>query len=478
MQRCEASPRLPDTETLDAEGPVGPHPVGPVRLAAVGLSLIAVCYGLARFAYGLFVPTFRSEFGLDAAAAGAVASGSYLGYCAAVVLATVATARWGARATAVAAGGCATAGTALIAAAPSTPVLVCGVVLAGSSTGLASPPLADAVARSVPPRHEPRVQTVVNAGTGLGVLVAGPVALLLTGEWRWAWAVFSALAAAVTLWTACTIPARPANPPTPVDTVEATDSAAAPRSTGRRAQPGTTRLLTAAALMGFGSAAVWTFARDLVTAAGATELVSTLMWVALGAAGLIGAWAGDLAARVGLAASWAAGMLLLAAATALLAVDPASEPAAFAASAVFGAVYIALTGLLLLWGARTYPQHPVLGVGAAFLLIAVGQALGAPLLGRLADATSTVTAFLAAAAVITLGAGVRPRPALPSEPRGSGRMPRPGDAVVGGPPDGPSTEKSYLRAEQRGTLRRRWGHGRRHRIESALSLDRTAGSAA
>jgi hypothetical protein len=32
--------------------------------------MIAVCYGLARFAYGLFVPAFSTEFNLDAAAAG------------------------------------------------------------------------------------------------------------------------------------------------------------------------------------------------------------------------------------------------------------------------------------------------------------------------------------------------------------------------------------------------------------------------
>ena len=40
-----------------------------LRLAAAGLSLIAVCYGLARFAYGLFLPVLTEEFGLDAAAA-------------------------------------------------------------------------------------------------------------------------------------------------------------------------------------------------------------------------------------------------------------------------------------------------------------------------------------------------------------------------------------------------------------------------
>ena len=373
-----------------------------VGLTSVGVSLIAVCYGLARFAYGLFVPTFRAEFGIDAATAGAVASGSYVGYCVAIVVATAATARWGARPVAVLAGACATAGTALIAAAPGVVVLACGVVLAGSSTGLASPPLAQAVARSVPSALEPRVQTVVNAGTGVGVLVSGPVALILAGHWRWAWLAFAGAGLAVTIWSWSAIPGRPRPDPS-----RASSSSSVPG--GRRwAPPGSVRLLLAAGVMGMGSAAVWTFGRDLVSAAGASALTGTVMWIALGGAGLLGAFAGDLTLRLGMARSWSVAMLLLAAATAGLALAPGDPVGAVAAAATFGALYIAITGLLLLWGTRVYADRPVFGVGAAFLLIAAGQALGAPLLGALADALTTPGAFLVAALLIVLGAAIRP----------------------------------------------------------------------
>ena len=72
---------------------------------------IAVCYGLARFAYGLFLPVLTEEFGLDGAVAGTIASSSYIAYCVAVVAATAATAVWGPRAVAVAAGITAATGT-------------------------------------------------------------------------------------------------------------------------------------------------------------------------------------------------------------------------------------------------------------------------------------------------------------------------------------------------------------------------------
>ncbi len=225
--------------------------VGTARLAMAGLAMIAVCYGLARFAYGLFVPVFAAEFGLDAAAAGAIASSSYAGYCVAILVATLATARWGPRVVATGAGLAAVIGTGLIAGAPSTAGLAIGVVIAGSSTGLASPPLADAVSRWMPAERADRVQTVVNAGTGLGVMVSGPIALLLSSSWRFAWAMYCGLAVLVTLWNAGTIPGarlhrEPSTAPTSGSTPQQ-GSAAPDRPRRWWWQPGAAMLLLAAA---------------------------------------------------------------------------------------------------------------------------------------------------------------------------------------------------------------------------------------
>jgi predicted MFS family arabinose efflux permease len=366
-----------------------------VQLAAAGLAMIAVCYGLARFAYGLFVPAFTAEFGLDAATAGAIASGSYAAYCVAIVVATVATVRWGPRSVAIAAGLAAAVGTGLVAAAPNAVVLAIGVLIGGSSTGLASPPLAAAVTRWVPAERADRVQTVVNAGTGLGVIVSGPVALLLASSWRLAWVVFCLLAVLVTIWTATAVPGGPRTEP------------ASPSGNWRR--PGVARLLTAAAAMGAGSSAVWVFARDVVVTAGVSPLAATVMWIVLGAAGTAGALTGDVVARIGVGRAWVVGMALLAAATAAIGLVPASLPVIFSGAAVFGAVYIVLTGVLLVWGTRLYPDRPAFGVGAPFLFVAVGQAVAAPVVGALTEAISPAVAFGAAALMIVVGAAVRPR---------------------------------------------------------------------
>jgi len=377
-------------------------------MVAAGTALIGTCYGFARFAYGLFAPELRADFAMSSSVSGVVGAGSYAGYCVAIVVSLVLTERFGARRLAVAAGVVATVGTATVALAPGPYVLAAGVLIAGSSTGLASPPLAAAVSRWIHAGVQDRAQTIVNAGTGIGVLVSGPVALALLDQWRWAWALFSLLAVAVTVWVWVTVPPATAEP-------VARSSEAATDSPQRRYVPGTAAMVLAALLMGASSVAVWTFGRELVTTVGgASSLVSTSMWTVLGAAGVVGALGGDLAAHVGLARSWTTTMAVMAAATVLLVLLPGNSAAVFVAAAVFGASYIILTALVLLWSTRLYPARAAAGVGLGFLAIALGQAIGAPLAGLLTDVTGATAAFLTCAGLGLLGSLVRPGRSLPA----------------------------------------------------------------
>lgn len=368
-----------------------------VVLAAAGVSLIAVCYGLARFAYGLFLPSFRAAFDLDAATAGLIASSSYVAYCAGILFATAATPRLGARLVAVAAGVLASAGTGIIAVAGDPGILALGVAVAGSSTGVASPPLAHAVARRVDTPRRDRVQTLVNSGTGLGVLVSGPVALLVDDRWRLAWAAFAVICLAVTVWTAIVVPS-------------ARDDRRRDRARSSRLPRGAARLLVAAAVLGIATAAVWTFGQELLRDAGGQDAgQAAWAWIALGACGLLGAAAGDLVARMGLGASWRALLVASAAATATLALATGSVAATLIASGVFGAVYIALTGILLVWSTRVFSERPSSGVGLVFLALALGQAVGSPVLGAIADASDLRIAFVAAAVITVAGLLATPR---------------------------------------------------------------------
>src|SRR5215216_1208006 len=54
---------------------------GTMWLVAPGLATIAVTYGLARFAYGLFLPQMRESLDLSDSVLGLIGAGSYAGYC-------------------------------------------------------------------------------------------------------------------------------------------------------------------------------------------------------------------------------------------------------------------------------------------------------------------------------------------------------------------------------------------------------------
>ncbi|WP_018330563.1 MFS transporter [Actinomycetospora chiangmaiensis] len=368
-------------------------PAVPWSMVGAGAALIGTSYGLARFAYGLFAPDLQRTFAFGPTLSGVIGAGSYVGYCVAIVVALVLTDRVGPRRMAVAAGVVATVGTATVALAPTTSVLAAGVLVAGSSTGLASPPLAAAVTRRVTSSARDRAQTVVNAGTGIGVLVSGPVALLLVGQWRLAWGLFAVIAALVTVWVARTVP------------VEGTP----PDEGSRGVRRGTVRLVVAALGLGVASIAVWTFGRDLLTTVGGWSAAgSTTLWIVLGAAGFLGALGGDLADRLGPARSWTVVVGVLAGSTLLLALAPGTPVAVVVGAAGFGASYVCVTGFLLLWATRLYPDRSSFGVGLAFLVIALGQAVGAPVVGSLTGTFGAVTAFVACAVIGLAVAAVRP----------------------------------------------------------------------
>jgi predicted MFS family arabinose efflux permease len=376
--------------------------VTPVRglrsgLVFAGVALIATCYGFARFAYGLFAPRLSEEFALSGTLAGVIGGGGYVGYCLAIGVSTVLTTRWGPRRVAVLAGAIATVGIGIVAIAPSAPVLAVGVLVAGSSTGVASPPLAAAVACWVEAGVRDTAQTVVNAGTGIGVLISGPVALILLDQWRWAWALFAVITAAVTVWVAVALPAgRPAD--------------AAADATGEDDQPKVTRgtgtLVVASFALGLASIAVWTFGQEIVSASSRQGWLAPVVWTVIGAAGIGGAFSGPVVARLGVKTSWTVLMVMLAAGIAGLAAGASTPLVAVLAGAVFGAAYIALTGVLLVWATRVYPTRTAFGVGLAFFTIAVGQAVGAPLVGFGSEAFALPVVFYACALVALAGAWV------------------------------------------------------------------------
>ncbi len=112
--------------------------------------------------------------------------------------------------------------------------------------------------------------------------------------------------------------------------------------------------------------------------------------------------------RFGLTVVLRGALLSMAASIALLAVASGVLPLAYTSAALFGSTYIMLTGVVLIWSVSVFRERPSAGLGAGFLLIAVGQVVGSPIAGALAGMTSPATAFILFAVVALLTACIRP----------------------------------------------------------------------
>lgn len=243
-----------------------------LRIGAIGFGLIAVCYSFARFAFGLFLPQIDSDLGFGPSLSGIISGGSFAGYCIAIVASAVLTERIGARAVAVGAAIVAATGMAGIALAPSPLILAIAVVVAGSSTGLASPPMAAAVAAAVRKSRQDLTNTIINAGTSAGVALSGPIALAIAGQWRLAFGAFAAVAVVLALVAAVSLPTSRAGQ----------GAGGLPPMNGP-----VVRLISASFLMGAASTALWSFGGQLVSQQlGWGPTGTGILWTCIGAGGI------------------------------------------------------------------------------------------------------------------------------------------------------------------------------------------------
>jgi predicted MFS family arabinose efflux permease len=361
-----------------------------MRLIPAGVAIIAVTYGLARYAYGLFLPEIRADFGLSTALLSVIASGSYAAFLLGTTVSSVISARTGPRLPVAVGGLSAAAGMLLVGIAQSPLVLAVGVVLAGSGAGWAYPPMPDAVARLVAEENRGRALTAINSGTSYGVILAGPVALLAGSAWWGAWLVFAALALAATVWNAALLPGKPGG-----------EAATLPRLRWSWfVCPRSGPLLVSAFALGLTSTVYWTYAVDLVSNSGALPRgFGELFFVLIGAAGVFGALAGGLVGHFGIRPVLRLTVLALAASLAALPLAFGSPLAVAGSGLLFGATFIMMTGTSAVWAMQVFRDRPSAGLGAYLLVFSVGQLLGPLLVGVASDLIGIPSAFYAAGAV-------------------------------------------------------------------------------
>lgn len=379
------------------------RPAPSTGFAVSAVALIAATYGLARLGYGLFLPAFSASFSLSPTVAGLTSSGASVLYCVSAALG-FRYAPGHPRAVTLLAGLSAALGSIGVACAQDTAMFTGAVLLAGTGAGFASPALVELVQRNTAPAREGRLQSVVNSGTGFGVVAAGILSLVLGDAWRVAWLLIAgiALASVLSVLRLDRILAVPAgNGPRRRE---------APSLVARSSVRGLGRPLAGAFVFGLGCAAVWVYGRATLEESGMTASMSAGAWMALGAGGACAILAARWLADHRVPITWSVTALGTAGATALLGTAAGNPVLAYLAAAVFGLAYTAATSVLILW-ASSVAENSAGGTSLLFTALVLGQAAGAPLVGSLIEAAGPALAFSAAAVACAAGTVVTAGPA-------------------------------------------------------------------
>jgi len=336
------------------------------RIGLAGAAVVGVAFGMARYAYGLTLPNIREDLGLSELVLGIIASATFAGYLAGLLLAGPLAARHGSRAPTTVGGVSGVLGAAIVASAQSPGLLAAGVILAGSAGGWVWAPYSDIVTRAVPLRQQPRALAIITTGTSGGLVLLGGLSVLaVLGSWRLIW-VGIALAAV----TAALVNLRlvPRTRPAP----------GANHRHGASSLLGALRGPAAYSVAYFAAVVIYfTYAADVLDGGALPAGAVPAFYAGIGLCGVVGVATGTFVRRMG--SSRVAGLCLGAVGVALAMLGLASDSlTAVAVSAcIFGAGYMAGSAVLAIWTAELVPER----AGEAFtacLIVGALSSVAAP----------------------------------------------------------------------------------------------------
>ncbi|WP_080873502.1 MFS transporter [Oceanobacillus timonensis] len=357
------------------------------KLVLPGVTMIAAAYGLARFSFGLLLPAINTSMEMTDSTSGVISSLFYIAYCVTIIYSTVITTREGPRRMIILAGLSAFLGLLLMAVTPNVWLLGLGVLLAGGSTGLVSPPYGAAVSLWIKEKQQGKANTWINSGTGFGIALSGLGAILLTPHWRFTYAIYAVLALFILIWNYKVIPK--------MDTGSGSTLMFKKGNLSLQGAKGSTNLVIASLILGFSTAAFWTFSRSFIEMAGDySNAQLSGFWVMIGIFGVLGGFSGSMIEKGGLPFAYKIGSLAIASASIILALAPENFLIAYVSAGLFGCAYIFLTGVLLVWGIRVFIKNASLGIGVPFLLLAVGQVIGSSLAGVFMETWGYTASFI------------------------------------------------------------------------------------
>lgn len=353
------------------------------KLVLPGIAMIATTYGLGRFSFGLFLPNISRDMHISASTAGLISSLFYLSYCFTIIYSTLRTNKIGPKNMIMLSGLSVFMGLILISTSSNSLMLSLGVIFAGASTGLVSPPYGYTISLWIKWPEQGKANTWINSGTSFGLMFTGFTAMVIFLDWRMTYLIYSGIALIVLIWNFYAIPALNKN--IKIDT----------GSLNIRDINTSKKIIFASTVLGFSTAPFWTFSKSFIeNTNNYSNIELSIFWILIGILGVVGGISGRIIDKRGLRFAYVLGVTLLSLASIILVFTSKIWLIPFIASSLFGASYIFLTGVLLVWGVTIFVKNASLGIGIPFLMLAVGQVIGSMVAGTLIDHLNYAMTFM------------------------------------------------------------------------------------
>ena len=342
-----------------------------IRVGVAGATVVAVQFGMGRFAFGLTLPDLRTDptlsaNGLSDPLLGLIASATFAGFLAGIVGAPLLARRSGPRAPTMLGCACGLIGGLVVFAAPHAGVLAVGAVLVGSAAGWVWAPYNDLVAAVASPVHRPGLLAAVSTGASAGLVAVALVAGLGPG-WRTVWAaigVASAAAAVLNLrWTPRVAPVPP----------------------GAASVPWRALLRPAAYAVGYyvTTTLFFTYATDALRQGGLPSTAGPTLYAVIGIVGLLGLLTGRWCDRMGAPRVAASCLGLVALALAVLGLADGMWVAALVAGVVFAPGYMGGAAVIAIWTSALAPENSTKAMTSVLVVGALAAVLGPVAVGGL-----------------------------------------------------------------------------------------------
>ena len=357
------------------------------------VAMCSVVFGVGRYAYGLFLPSIRQDFGARTVTLGLIASASTLLYLITIAVASAIAIHCRPRTLMLAGGSVSTVSLLIVGSAASLPAVATGLALASIGAGLYSPASFVAAEAWMPVRWKHRAIGAINAGSTPGVLITGLTAYWFQATWQYVWLVMAALCALITAWHARLMPRS--------SVVLASLRPQQPLHLRSFTRPECWPLYGAVLIYGLVFGVYMTFAVDLIMGSGGLVFpADRFFWALLGLAGIPTLFAGLFMARYGVRALLMVSLPLCGLAYLLLSLSAhGGTPLVFASAALFGVASIAPGGGFYVWGIRLFPGRPSIGAGCVTLGTSIAMMAGPTLYGLMSRWVS-LPAFFALVAVL------------------------------------------------------------------------------